>query len=76
MPRAKGDKLLQQGQAAEAKGDWDRALELYLQALDEKPNEPRIPAPDAAGAFRMRAEARGKRDQKLRADGQARRGAG
>lgn len=34
------DKLFKAGQAAEAKGDWDRALEFYLQALDIKPNEP------------------------------------
>ncbi|HML16781.1 MAG TPA: cohesin domain-containing protein [Bryobacteraceae bacterium] len=34
------DKLFKAGQTAEAKGDWDRALELYLQALDLKPSEP------------------------------------
>jgi general secretion pathway protein D len=33
------DKLFKEGQAAEAKGDWDKALDLYLQALDLKPND-------------------------------------
>lgn len=49
--KSKGDKLLQQGQAAEAKGDWDRALEMYLQALDEKPNEPRYMIPMRRARF-------------------------
>jgi general secretion pathway protein D len=36
----KGDKeLFKQAQAAEARKDWDKALELYLQALDKKPDE-------------------------------------
>jgi general secretion pathway protein D len=33
------DKLFKLGQAAEAKKDWDKALEYYLQALDAKPND-------------------------------------
>ena len=49
--KSKGDKLLLQGQAAEAKGDWDRALEMYLQALDEKPNEPRYLLPMRRARF-------------------------
>lgn len=33
----KGDKLLKDGRAAEAKGDWDAALTLYEQAVDQDP---------------------------------------
>lgn len=33
----KGNKYLREAQAAEARGDWNRALELYLQAVDESP---------------------------------------
>jgi general secretion pathway protein D len=36
----KGDKLLKQGQAAEAKGDWDAALDFYEKAVDEGPTDP------------------------------------
>jgi general secretion pathway protein D len=35
-----GDKLLKQGQAAEQRGDWDRALDFYEQAVEESPNDP------------------------------------
>lgn len=35
----KGDKLFKDAQAAEQRQDWDKALELYQQALDEKPND-------------------------------------
>jgi general secretion pathway protein D len=35
----KGDKFFKEGQAAEMKQDWDHALELYQQALDEKPGD-------------------------------------
>jgi len=35
----KGDKLLKQGQAAEAKGDWDTALDLYERAVDLDPTD-------------------------------------
>ncbi len=38
--KSKADKLFAQGQAAEARQDWDGALEDYLQALDFKPNDP------------------------------------
>jgi general secretion pathway protein D len=38
--KSKADKLFALGQAAEAKQDWDRALDDYLQALDLKPNDP------------------------------------
>jgi general secretion pathway protein D len=33
----KGDKLIKDGRVAEAKGDWDMALQLYEQAFDEDP---------------------------------------
>ena len=33
----KGDKLLRDGRTAEAKGDWDTALQFYEQALDQDP---------------------------------------
>jgi general secretion pathway protein D len=35
----KGDNLLKQGQAAEAKGDWDTALSFYQKAVDESPSD-------------------------------------
>ena len=33
----KGDKFLKDGRAAEAKGDWDTALEMYEEAVDQDP---------------------------------------
>src|ERR1700689_5741341 len=35
----KAEKYYKDGQAAQAKGDWDTALDLYLKALDLKPND-------------------------------------
>jgi general secretion pathway protein D len=35
----KGDQFIKEGQAAQAKGDWDQALELYRQAVDLSPND-------------------------------------
>jgi general secretion pathway protein D len=35
-----GDKLFKEAQAAEQKQDWDRALDLYQQAMDSAPNNP------------------------------------
>ncbi len=35
----KGDKLLRDGKAAEAKQDWDKALALFQDAVDEDPND-------------------------------------
>lgn len=35
----KGEKLLRDGKAAEAKGDWDTALELYEQAVEQDPQD-------------------------------------
>ena len=37
--KSKADKLFALGQAAEAKQDWDKALDYYLQALDLKPGD-------------------------------------
>jgi tetratricopeptide (TPR) repeat protein len=45
------DKVVEQAEAAEARGDWDRALELYLQALDVKPNAPRYLIPMRKARF-------------------------
>ncbi len=39
MAKNKAEKLFKEGQAAEAKQDWDTALDFYLKALDEKPND-------------------------------------
>src|SRR5271166_6312584 len=36
----KGDKFYKQGQAAEARKDYDQALEFYNQALKEDPTDP------------------------------------
>src|SRR5579872_1872704 len=36
----KGDKLYKQAQQAEAKKDWDKALELYEEALSQDPSDP------------------------------------
>jgi general secretion pathway protein D len=35
----KGEKLLRDGKAAEAKGDWDAALEFFEQAVDQDPTD-------------------------------------
>ncbi len=35
----KGDRFLKQAQAAEVRKDWDSALQLYLQAVDEDPRD-------------------------------------
>jgi len=64
----KGDNFLKQGQAAEAKGDWDTALNFYQKAVDESPS-------DAAYMIAMRrarfqaGEKHVGAGQKLRADG-------
>lgn len=36
----KGEKLYKEAQAAEARQQWDRAAELYTQAVDEDPKDP------------------------------------
>jgi general secretion pathway protein D len=35
----KGDKILRDGKAAEARGDWDTALNLYEQAVEQDPSD-------------------------------------
>jgi general secretion pathway protein D len=35
----KGDKFYKQAQAAQIKKDWDQALQLYMQAVDEDPRD-------------------------------------
>lgn len=35
----KGDRLLRDGRAAEARGNWDAALQLFEQAMDEDPTD-------------------------------------
>ena len=35
----KGDNFVKQGRVAEAKGNWDKALRLYEQAVDEDPSD-------------------------------------
>ena len=64
----KGDNLLKQGQAAEAKGDWDTALSFYQKAVDESPSD----ATYMIAMRRARFQAGEKHvgaGQKLRADG-------
>ncbi|HTS74775.1 MAG TPA: cohesin domain-containing protein [Bryobacteraceae bacterium] len=39
LAKNKADKYYKQGQAAEQKKDWDTALDLYLKALNLKPND-------------------------------------
>lgn len=66
--KEKSDKLYKEAQAAEQKEDWDHALELYLQALDQKPND----ALYLIGMRRARFESGAKhvkQGQKLRTDG-------
>ena len=36
----KGEKLLAEGKVAEDHGDWDKALDLYQQAVDDSPSDP------------------------------------
>src|SRR5438067_8939980 len=64
----KGDKLLKQGQAAELRMDWDKALEFYEQAVDESPGD----AGYIIGMRRVRFQAGQKHvdlGQKLRLEG-------
>jgi tetratricopeptide (TPR) repeat protein len=66
--KTKTDKLFSLGQAAEAKQDWDKALDYYLQALDLKPGE----AQYTMSARRARFQAGQKhmnQGMKLRKDG-------
>jgi len=66
--KEKSDKLFKEAQAAEQREDWDKALDLYLKALDQKPND----AMYMIGMRRARFQAGAKhvkQGQKLRTDG-------
>ena len=64
----KGDKLLAQGKAAEAKGELDKALQLYESALQEDPTDPAYLLNSRRVRF-LAAERHIKDGQKIRADG-------
>ncbi len=64
----KGDKLVAEGRQAEQRGDWEKALALYEQAVSEDPGDPAY----RLLATRMRfqaAQARVDRGQRLREEG-------
>ena len=64
----KGDKDFKAAEAAASTQDWDKALDLYMQALDKNPNNPAY----MIGMRRARFQAgqmHVNRGQKLRADG-------
>jgi len=68
----KGDKLLKDAEAAEARQDWDKALDLYQQAVDQDPADTAY----LIGMRRSRFEAGQKHvnaGQKLRAKGSSKR---
>ena len=64
----KGDKLLKEGQAAEDRGDWDRALDLYEKAVDMDPGDIAYLVPMRKARFEA-GQAHVKAGQKLRTDG-------
>jgi general secretion pathway protein D len=64
----KGDKLLAQGKAAEAKGELDKALQIYESALNEDPTEPAYLLNARRTRF-LASERHVKDGQKIRADG-------
>lgn len=64
----KGEKLLKAGQAAEARGDWDKALDLYEQAVDTDPGDIGYLVPMRKARFEA-GQAHVKAGQKLRAEG-------
>ena len=66
--KSKADKIFDQGKAAEAKGEWDAALDLYLKALDIKPNDTEFMIAMRRARFQA-GEKHIKSGQKLRADG-------
>src|ERR1035437_9312857 len=64
----KGDKDFKEAQAAASLQDWDKALDLYMKALDKNPNNPAY----MIGMRRARFQAgqiHVNRGQKLRTDG-------
>lgn len=64
----KADKYYKDGKAAEAKGDWDAALDLYLKALDLKPNDAEYMIAMRNARFQA-GEKHIKAGQKLRSEG-------
>jgi general secretion pathway protein D len=64
----KGDKLLKEGQAAEARGDWDKALDLYEKAVDTDPGDIGYLVPMRKARFESGA-AHVKAGEKLRSEG-------
>jgi general secretion pathway protein D len=64
----KGDKLLAQGKAAEAKGELDKALQLYEAALTEDPTDPAYLLNTRRVRF-IAAEKHIKEGQRIRSDG-------
>ena len=64
----KGDKLLKEGQAAEARGDWDKALDLYEKAVDTDPGDIAYLVPMRKARFEA-GQVHVKAGQKLRTDG-------
>jgi general secretion pathway protein D len=66
--KEKSDKLFKEAQAAEAREDWDKALDLYLRALDQKPNDPMYMIGMRRARFQSGTK-HVKQGQKLRTDG-------
>jgi len=64
----KGDKLLKEGQAAEARGQWDQALDLYERAVDTDPADIAYLVPMRKARFEA-GQAHVKAGQKLRTEG-------
>ena len=66
--KSRADKYFNDGKAAEAKGDWDAALDLYLKALDLKPNDTEFMIAMRRARFQD-GEKHIKAGQKLRTEG-------
>jgi general secretion pathway protein D len=64
----KGDKLLKEGRAAEAQGDWDKALDLYEKAVDTDPGDIAYLVPMRKARFEA-GQVHVKAGQKLRTEG-------
>src|SRR5579863_8334082 len=64
----KGDKLIKEGQAAEARGDWDKALDLYEKAVDIDPADIAYLVPMRKARFEA-GQMHVKAGQKLRVEG-------
>ena len=64
----KADKILKEGQAAEDRGDWDKALDLYEKAVDLDPSDITYVVPMRKARFEA-GQVHVKAGQKLRMDG-------